>query len=60
MFSPQALEDLKNLEVLSIVFNKYNCKYLFGMNKPMHEKSLIRLVNKDLKNTCDLNSIASI
>lgn len=24
----------------------------------MHEKSLIRLVNKDLKNTCDLNSIA--
>ena len=40
------------------MFKKYNCKYLFGKNKPVHEKSLIRLVNKDLKNTCDLNNIA--
>jgi integrase len=59
VLSHQALEDLKNLEDdYTIVFNKYNCKYLFGTNKPMHEKSLIRLVNKDLKNTCDLNNIA--
>ena len=59
VLSHQALEDLKSLEDdYTTVFNKYNCKYLFGMNKPMHEKSLIRLVNKDLKNTCDLNNIA--
>jgi integrase len=59
VLSHQAIEDLKNLEDNYIImFNKYNCKYLFGTNEPMHEKSLIRLVNKDLKNTCDLNNIA--
>ena len=59
VLSQQGVEDLKDLEDdYTIVFKRYNCKYLFGKNKPMHEKSLIRLVNKDLKNTCDLNNIA--
>lgn len=59
VLSQQGVEDLKDLEDdYTIVFKKYNCKYLFGKNKPVHEKSLIRLVNKDLKNTCDLNNIA--
>ena len=53
------MEDLKNLKNdYTIVFNKYNCKYLFGKTKPMHKKSLIRLVNADLRNTCKINNIA--
>jgi transposase InsO family protein len=35
-------------EELYIVFEKYNYKYLFGKNEPIHPKSIIRLVNKDL------------
>ena len=59
ILSIQAVEDLKNLEnEYNIVFKKYNYQYLFGEQKPMHKKSLIRIVNKDLKNTCKLNNIA--
>ena len=59
ILSQKALEDLKNLkDDYTIVFNKYNCEYLFGKTKPMHQKSLIRLVNADLQHTCRINNIA--
>lgn len=59
ILSQKALEDLKNIkDDYTIVFNKYNCEYLFGKTKPMHQKSLIRLVNEDLRNTCQINNIA--
>jgi integrase/recombinase XerD len=50
VLSRQALEDLKKLELdYIIVFEKYKYKYLFGKRKPVHEKSLLNLVNQDLK-----------
>ena len=59
ILSQKALGDLKNLKNdYTIVFNKYNCEYLFGKTKPMHQKSLIRLVNADLQHTCRINNIA--
>lgn len=59
VLSVQGVKDLKKLEnEYHIVFKKYNYEYLFGKQKPMHKKSLIRIVNKDLKHTCKLNNIA--
>ena len=34
---------------MEIIFNKYQFKYLFGKDQPIHKKSLIRPVNEDLK-----------
>ena len=34
------------------MFEKYQYKYLFGKQKPMIDKNLIKMVNKDLKSTC--------
>ena len=31
--------------------------YLFGKNKPIYEKYLIKIINKDLKHTCEINQI---
>ena len=43
---------LKQLKLESrVVFHKYGSQYLFGKRKPMYEKSFIRLINQDLKNT---------
>lgn len=42
---------------MEIIFNKYQFKYFFGKNQPIHKKSLIRTINEDLKNTCKLNQI---
>ena len=42
---------------LTAGFNKYQFKYLFGKGKPMHEKSLVRLINLDLRHTCEVNEI---
>jgi integrase len=59
ILSQKAVEDLKNIKNdYDVVFNKHNCEYLFGKTKPMHPKSLIRLVNEDLRNTCKINNIA--
>ena len=59
ILSQKAVEDLKNIKNdYTVVFNKYNCEYFFGKTKPMHQKSLIRLVNEDLRNTCKINNIA--
>lgn len=31
--------------------------YLFGKNKPIDEKYLIKMINKNLKRTCEINQI---
>jgi integrase len=50
----QAVKDLKKLEPdYQIIFQKHHYKYLFGKNKPSHEKQMIRSINLDLKNTCE-------
>lgn len=36
----------------TIISTKYGYKYLFGKSKPIHQKALTRLINNDLKNTC--------
>ena len=56
--SKRALRDLRNIDQdIKIVFEKYKHKYLFGRVNTMHSKALIRLINNDLKNTCQLNDI---
>ena len=58
ILSKTSLNDLKNLKTeYQIVFQKYQFKYLFGKLKPIAEKSLIRLVNRDLKHTCEIANI---
>ena len=55
VLSDKAIKDLQNLDTyLKIVFDKYQYRYLFGKNKPMNKKSLIRMINRDLKSTCKL------
>ena len=52
VLSKKAVQDLQNLEFdFLIIFEKYQYKYLFGKNKPMTDKNLIKIVNKDLKVT---------
>lgn len=53
ILSQKAVKDLQSLhfEFLT-VFNKYQYQYLFGKDKPVTEKHLIKIVNKDLKSTC--------
>ena len=59
ILSKQAIRDLrKRQEDFETVFYKNNYKYLFGKDEPIHEKSLIRLINKDLKNTCHRHNIS--
>ena len=41
----------------TIIFQKYGYKYLFGKSEPIHQKSLIRLINADLHNTCKICNI---
>ena len=40
-----------------IVFQKYGYKYLFGKHQLIDTKSLIRLINDDLKNNCKICEI---
>lgn len=42
---------------MEIIFNKYQFKYLFGKYQPIDNKSLIRTINENLKDTCELNPI---
>ena len=52
ILSKKAVQDLLNLTTeFSIVFDKYNYQYLFGKVKPMTNKNLIKVINRDLKNT---------
>ena len=58
VLSITAVQNFKRLKPeMEIIFNKYQFKYLFGKDKPIHKKSLIRTINEDLKNTCELNQI---
>lgn len=53
VLSKKAIQDLQNLKFeFLIIFEKYQYQYLFGENKPMTDKNLIKVVNKDLKFTC--------
>ena len=58
VLSKKAIQDLTERQAdFDIVFQKHKYKYLFGKDKPVHEKSLVRLINKDLKHICNLNNI---
>jgi integrase len=58
VISDVAVQELKKLKnYYKIIFVKYKYKYLFGKDKPIDEKTLIRNINKDLKHTCQINEI---
>ena len=58
VISDLAVQELKKLKCYyEIIFVKYKYKYLFGKDKPIGNKSLIRAINNDLKRTCELNKI---
>jgi integrase/recombinase XerD len=58
VLSKNAVLKIKKLKPeLTIIFSKYQFNYLFGKQKPMHGKSLVRLINQDLKHTCQINEI---
>ena len=58
VISDLAVQDLRELQhYYDIVFVKYKYKYLFGKNKPVDEKYLIKMINKDLKHTCEISQI---
>lgn len=58
VLSQSGVMKLRELKLeCEIIFNKYDFKYLFGKKKPMHKLSVIRLINKDLRTTSELNQI---
>jgi transposase InsO family protein/integrase len=55
VLSKTGVKALKNLKTeFTIVFRKYKYKFLFGEEKPIHEKTLIQVMNRDLKHTCEV------
>lgn len=58
VLSKNGVKKLKELNLdYETIFPKYNYKYLFGKDKPIHPKTLTRLINKDLKYTWEVNEI---
>ena len=58
VISDLAVQELKKLnDYYWIIFVKYKYKYLFGKDKPIDQKYLIKMINKDLKHTCEINQI---
>lgn len=58
ILSDKTIKDLRNIQTnLKIVFDKYQYQYLFGKNKPMNKKSLIWMINDDLKKTCEFANL---
>lgn len=58
VISDLAVKELKKLkQQYDIVFVKYKYNYLFGKNKPIDKKYLIKMINKDLKRTCEISQI---
>jgi transposase InsO family protein/site-specific recombinase XerD len=58
VISDLAVKELKRLKhQYHIVFVKYKYEYLFGKNKPIDDKHLIKTMNQDLKHTCEINQI---
>ena len=54
VISSTAVQDLEKRYLdYQIIFDKYKYEYLFGENKPMHSKALIKTINDDLRNTCE-------
>jgi integrase/recombinase XerD len=54
ILSKRAIQDLRKLNTeFSIVFDKYNFQYLFGKNRPITDKSVIKMINRDLKQTSE-------
>lgn len=45
------------MKYINTILIKYKCQSLFGKNKPIMKKYLIGLINKNLKNTCEVNQI---
>jgi integrase len=59
ILSEQAIRALEALEEEFFILTKvYQFKYLFGKRTPIHRKSLLRLVNQDLANTCERYKIS--
>jgi len=55
VLSAKAVQDLKKLQLeFSTVFGQYKYNYLFGKEKPISKETLIRNINKDLKNTSEI------
>ena len=55
VLSAKAVQDLKKLQLeFSTVFSQYKYNYLFGKEKPISKETLIRNINKDLKNTSEI------
>jgi integrase len=58
VLSKNAIFKLKKLKLeIDVVFSKYQFKHLFGKEEPIHKKSLVRLINSDLKTTCEIGNI---
>ena len=58
VISDLAVQELKKLKpYYDIIFHKYKFNYLFGKNKPIDEKYLIKMINKDLKHISQINQI---
>jgi integrase len=54
VLSKKAVHDLRKFtHEFSIIFDKYNYKYLFGKSQPINEKNIIKMINKDLKHTSE-------
>jgi integrase len=52
VLSKIGVKALKNLKTeFTIVFQKYKYEFLFGKKKPIHKKTLIQVMNRDLKHT---------
>lgn len=55
----KAVQDLRTLPTeFSIIFNKYNYKYLLGKLRLITEKNLIKMVNRDLNHTSEKYKIS--
>lgn len=58
VISEAAVKELKELKnCYDIIFLKYKFRYLFGKDKPLDNKYFIKMINKDLKNTYQINEI---
>ena len=54
VLSKKAVQYLRKLTTeFSIVFDKYNYQYLFGKLKPITDKNIIKMINRDLKHTSE-------
>lgn len=58
LISDLPVQELKKLKpYYEIIFENYNFNYLFGKDHPIAEKSLIKMINKDLSRTCQVANI---